>query len=115
MRTSGVVCGRATRASVARLLAQPTRRESNVFRPPLKIEDLFDATKGNKFQSLNSATAGARFHEELPSGKAPFQLYSLATPNGQKVGILLKELGIDYDAHSKMHMYINILIMRLSI
>ena len=36
----------------------------------------------------------------LPVGKAAVQLYSLSTPNGQKVGILLEELGIDYDAHT---------------
>ena len=35
----------------------------------------------------------------LPVGNAPFQFYSLATPNGQKPAILLEELGIDYDAH----------------
>jgi hypothetical protein len=34
------------------------------------------------------------------SGSADFQFYSLATPNGQKVGVLLEELGIDYDAHN---------------
>ena len=37
--------------------------------------------------------------EQAPVGSAPIQLYSLATPNGQKVGILLEELGVDYDAH----------------
>ena len=58
----------------------------------------------NKFAGVNRPTAGARFERELPVGKHPLQLYSMATPNGQKVGILLEELlerGIadaEYDA-----------------
>lgn len=47
---------------------------------------------------MNQPTAGARSTEELPLGKHDIQLYSLATPNGKKVTILLEELGIDYDA-----------------
>lgn len=39
------------------------------------------------------------FFLAMQRGPAPFQLYSLATPNGWKVAILLEELGIDYDAH----------------
>lgn len=46
----------------------------------------------NKFASINRPTAGARFEHELPVGDHPLQLYSLATPNGQKVAILLEEL-----------------------
>ncbi|KAI8916378.1 glutathione S-transferase domain protein [Gorgonomyces haynaldii] len=49
-------------------------------------------------QGLNEPTAGARFEKELQRGKHHIQLYSLATPNGQKVTILLEELGIEYDA-----------------
>ena len=58
----------------------------------------------NKFASINRPTAGARFERELPVGQHPLQLYSLATPNGQKVTILLEELlqkgiaGAEYDA-----------------
>lgn len=33
-------------------------------------------------------------------GTKPIQLYSLATPNGQKIGIALEEFGLEYDAHS---------------
>jgi GST-like protein len=60
---------------------------------------------GGEFASINRPTAGARFEKALPRGKHPLQLYSLATPNGQKVTILLEELlevGIhdaEYDAH----------------
>lgn len=70
--------------------------------PPLKVENLYHATAGNKWASINRPTAGAREEKDLPIGDAPFQLYSLATPNGQKPAILLEELGIDYDAHSKI-------------
>ena len=48
---------------------------------------------------MNRPTTGARSESPLLVGSSPFQLYSLATPNGQKVGILLEELGVPYDAH----------------
>jgi len=48
---------------------------------------------------MNQPTAGKRSEQKLPRGKHDLQLYSLATPNGQKVTILLEELGIDYDAY----------------
>ena len=58
---------------------------------------------GGKFAGINRPTAGARFDRELPIGDHPLQLHSLATPNGQKVTILLEELlaaghPADYDA-----------------
>jgi GST-like protein len=58
---------------------------------------------GGKFAGINRPTAGARFDRELPVGDHPLQLHSLATPNGQKVTILLEELlaaghAADYDA-----------------
>ena len=50
--------------------------------------------------SASSPThAGFQLHPDAPKGSAPIQLYSLATPNGQKVGIILEELGLPYDAH----------------
>lgn len=60
--------------------------------------------KGGQFASINRPTAGAQTEVELQVGKHPLQLYSLATPNGQKVTILLEELlaaghsGAEYDA-----------------
>lgn len=54
--------------------------------------------------AMNRPTAGAREERELPRGKHPFQLYSLGSPNGQKVTILFEELlaaghsGAEYDA-----------------
>eukprot|EP00940_MAST-03C_sp_MAST-3C-sp2_P000038 g38.t1 len=73
--------------------------ESVEWVPPRKIEDLYVKTEGNMFSSINRPTAGWRNSRELPRGSAPFQLYSLATPNGWKVGILLEELNVSYDAH----------------
>jgi len=75
--------------------------DTPVWKPPPKIEEIFAATGGNKFSAINSPVAGPRTQQDLPAGTAPIQLYSLATPNGQKVSILLEELGIDYDAHGK--------------
>jgi GST-like protein len=68
--------------------------------PPKRLTDLLDSTKGNVFSAINSTTAGPRSDEPLPPASTPgnLQLYSLATPNGQKVGIVLEELGIAYDA-----------------
>lgn len=57
------------------------------------------------FANMNRPTAGPRFERDLPVGKHPLQLYSLATPNGIKVSIMLEELlergikGAEYDAH----------------
>ncbi|MFS1891207.1 glutathione-dependent disulfide-bond oxidoreductase [Vibrio lentus] len=51
-----------------------------------------DTDGGNKWANINSPESGARFDKELPVGDHAFQLYSLGTPNGQKVTILLEEL-----------------------
>ncbi|TXD97779.1 glutathione-dependent disulfide-bond oxidoreductase [Psychrobacter frigidicola] len=64
-----------------------------------------DKENGGKFASTNRPTAGARHKQTLPIGEAPLQLYSLNTPNGVKVNILLEELaeigvkGAEYDAY----------------
>ncbi|NEY90508.1 glutathione-dependent disulfide-bond oxidoreductase [Tabrizicola oligotrophica] len=63
----------------------------------------WDKSNGGKFASTNRPIAGATHEKPLPRGKHALQLYSLATPNGQKVTILLEELveaGLlaDYDA-----------------
>lgn len=47
---------------------------------------------GGKFAKINRPTAGATHEQELPVGKHPHQLYSLATPNGVKVTVLFEEL-----------------------
>jgi GST-like protein len=59
---------------------------------------------GGQFASINRPVAGATHEKELPVGRHPLQLYSLATPNGVKVTIMLEELlalghsGAEYDA-----------------
>ncbi|MDO8984071.1 glutathione-dependent disulfide-bond oxidoreductase [Cypionkella sp.] len=52
----------------------------------------WDAANGGQFANINRPIAGATHDKELPRGKHGFQLYSLATPNGQKVSILFEEL-----------------------
>src|SRR5271168_1071000 len=62
------------------------------------------AENGGKFASTNRPIAGATHEKELPVGRHPFQLYSLATPNGVKVTVMFEELlaaghkGAEYDA-----------------
>ncbi|MFB0873872.1 MULTISPECIES: glutathione-dependent disulfide-bond oxidoreductase [unclassified Sphingobium] len=52
----------------------------------------WDKDNGGAFANINRPIAGPTHDKDLPIGKHPLQLYSLATPNGQKVGILLEEL-----------------------
>ncbi|TCO76643.1 glutathione-dependent disulfide-bond oxidoreductase [Chromatocurvus halotolerans] len=65
----------------------------------------WDSESGGKFASINRPIAGPTHEKELPVGKHPLQLYSLATPNGVKVTVMLEELlalgirGAEYDAH----------------
>ena len=64
----------------------------------------WEKENGGRFASTNRPIAGATHEKELPVGKHPMQLYSLGTPNGVKVTILLEELlakgisGAEYDA-----------------
>ena len=64
----------------------------------------WDAESGGKFASINRPIAGPTHDKDLPVGKHPLQLYSLATPNGVKVTVMLEELlekghkGAEYDA-----------------
>lgn len=77
-------------------MADPTYTPPEVWAP--------DTENGGRFASINRPTAGARKDKELPVGEHDFQLYSLATPNGVKAGIMLEELleaghsGAEYDA-----------------
>jgi GST-like protein len=52
----------------------------------------WEQPSGGQFASINRPIAGPTHDKALPFGKHPFQLYSLATPNGQKVGIMFEEL-----------------------
>ena len=63
----------------------------------------WDQENGGKFASINRPIAGATHDQELPRGVHPFQLYSLATPNGVKVTLMFEELlqaghAAEYDA-----------------
>ena len=64
----------------------------------------WDKESGGRFAAINRPIAGPTHDKELPVGKHPFQLYSLGTPNGVKVTVMLEELlelghsGAEYDA-----------------
>lgn len=63
----------------------------------------WDSENGGQFANINRPIAGATHDKELPVGKHPLQLYSLATPNGVKVTVMLEELlaaghDAEYDA-----------------
>jgi len=65
---------------------------------------VWDKESGGRFAKINRPIAGPTHEKELPVGRHPFQLYSLATPNGVKVTVMLEELlalghkGAEYDA-----------------
>jgi GST-like protein len=65
---------------------------------------VWDKSNGGQFASINRPIAGPTHEKDLPVGRHPLQLYSLATPNGVKVTVMLEELlalghtGAEYDA-----------------
>ena len=63
---------------------------SETYTPPKVWQ--WEPGNGGKFASINRPTAGATHEKALPVGEHPFQLYSLATPNGIKVTIMFEEL-----------------------
>lgn len=76
--------------------------DDNAYTPPRVWT--WDAANGGQFASINRPVAGATHERELPVGRHPLQLYSLGTPNGVKVTVMLEELlaaghaGAEYDA-----------------
>ena len=76
--------------------------DSSTYTPP-KVW-VWDKANGGQFANINRPIAGATHEQALPRGKHPLQLYSLATPNGVKVTVMLEELlalghaGAEYDA-----------------
>ena len=77
--------------------------DASAYEPP-KVWT-WERESGGRFASINRPIAGATHEQELPRGKHPLQLYSLATPNGVKVTVMLEELlaeghsGAEYDAY----------------
>ena len=77
--------------------------KKNQYKPPKVWK--WDDQDGGQWSKTNRPIAGATHKKKLPSGKHPIQLHSLATPNGQKVTIMLEELlelgvkGAQYDAY----------------
>ncbi|MGR5499562.1 glutathione-dependent disulfide-bond oxidoreductase [Vibrio sp. DNB22_10_4] len=77
---------------------------TNQYVPP--IVWTHDSESGGQWASINRPDSGARHEQPLPSGEHALQLYSLATPNGQKVTIMLEELlalgktEAEYDAYT---------------
>ena len=75
---------------------------TNAYEPP-KVWT-WNKESGGRFATINRPIAGPTHDKELPVGKHPLQLYSLATPNGVKVTVMLEELlaaghkGAEYDA-----------------
>jgi GSH-dependent disulfide-bond oxidoreductase len=76
--------------------------DDNTYTPPQVWT--WDSESGGQFASINRPIAGATHDKDLPVGKHPYQLYSLATPNGVKVTVMFEELlalgheGAEYDA-----------------
>jgi GST-like protein len=75
---------------------------ASVYTPPTVWS--WNKDNGGRFANINRPIAGATHDKDLPTGKHPLQLYSLATPNGVKVTVMLEELlalghaGAEYDA-----------------
>jgi len=82
---------------------QPLPNQPPSYEPPKVWK--WEMESGGTFASINRPIAGPTHEKELPVGEHPLQLYSLATPNGVKVTVLLEELlalghqGAEYDAY----------------
>ncbi len=83
-------------------MSEPPPNHPAGYAPPKVWQ--WNKESGGRFAAINRPIAGPTHEKELPVGKHPFQLYSLATPNGVKVTVMLEELlalghkGAEYDA-----------------
>jgi GST-like protein len=83
-------------------MSEPPPNHPASYAPPKVWQ--WNKENGGRFAAINRPIAGPTHEKELPVGKHPFQLYSLATPNGVKVTVMLEELlalghkGAEYDA-----------------
>jgi GST-like protein len=88
--------------SDAQIYLEPAVTDTPAYEPP-KVWT-WNKESGGRFASINRPIAGPTHEKELPVGRHPLQLYSLATPNGVKVTVMLEELlalghtGAEYDA-----------------
>jgi len=91
----------SSKTTTSETTASKTTTES-AYKPPRVWTE--DAVNSGRFSGINRPEAGATHEKALPVGKHPLQLYSLATPNGVKVTVMLEELlalghaGAEYDA-----------------
>jgi GSH-dependent disulfide-bond oxidoreductase len=101
------MCGFANRGNLVTLANRQTpgangMTDLSTYTPP-KVWS-WNKDSGGKFANINRPIAGPTHDKELPVGRHPLQLYSLATPNGVKVTVMLEELlalghsGAEYDA-----------------
>jgi GST-like protein len=89
-------------STVRHSLGIPSMSASSDYTPPSVWA--WNQANGGRFANINRPIAGATHEKELPVGRHPLQLYSLGTPNGVKVTVMLEELlalghqGAEYDA-----------------
>src|SRR6202451_4874051 len=92
------------RANLSSDTREPNMTDTPEYTPPEVWVWEKDDSPNWRYRNINRPIAGATHEKELARGKHPLQLYSLATPNGVKVTIMLEELlaaghsGADYDA-----------------
>jgi len=103
LKSVNAICRRGIIAGVNSISNNKAHQMSENSYTPSKVWT-WDHESGGRFASINRPIAGATNDKELPVGKHPLQLYSLATPNGVKVTVMLEELlalghtGAEYDA-----------------
>ena len=76
--------------------------DSSIYVPPKVWK--WENQSGGKFTNINRPISGSTHEKELPIGKHPLQLYSLGTPNGIKITVLLEELlALGHEEQNMMH------------
>src|SRR4030095_5330209 len=101
LHLDGVLPGRGFKVATHSRRDSAMSSTSDYTPPPVWT---WNKENGGRFANITRPIAGAPHDKELPVGRHPFQLYSLGTPNGQKVTIMFEELlalghkGAEYDA-----------------
>ncbi len=102
VKSLGLSGTRFSLQTIVQLFKAQPMTDASPYAPP-KIW-VWNKENGGRFAKINRPVAGATHDKELPVGRHPLQLYSLATPNGVKVTVMLEELlalghtGAEYDA-----------------